>query len=102
MTTASSSAPRADIDSHTLTSWLIEKISEVLGVDPSEIDVHTQLADYGMNSRQFIDIKFDLEDLLGREFSAVLIWENPSIAQLVETLTGPDPVNSNVSHQANG
>jgi phthiocerol/phenolphthiocerol synthesis type-I polyketide synthase D len=97
MTTASSSAPKADIDGETLTSWLTEKISEVLGVDPGEIDVHTPLTDYGMDSRQFIDLKFDLEDLLGHEFATVLVWENPTIAQLVETLMSAQPVNSDTS-----
>ena len=75
------------VDAETLTSWLVRKISDVLGVDPEEIDIHDQLADYGMDSRQFVDLQFDLEDFLGRQLPAKLVFDNPSISALVVALT---------------
>jgi len=92
MSTASPVTPCVNINADTLAAWLSEKISEVLGVDISEIDVHDQLADYGMDSRQFVDLRFDLEELLGRELPSTLLWDNPSIATLVEMLINPIPV----------
>lgn len=77
-------------NSETLTSWLVENISKLLGVDSSEIDIDERLADYGMDSRQFVDLTFDLEEFLGRELPATLLWDNPSIATIVETLTAVD------------
>jgi phthiocerol/phenolphthiocerol synthesis type-I polyketide synthase D len=90
MTTAIPNPPRADIDVETLTSWLLDNISKVLGVEPDEIDVHAQLTDYGMDSRQFIDVTVDLEELLGRSLPTTLLWDNPSIAALAATLTASD------------
>lgn len=96
MTTTNPSTPRVDIDADTLTAWLADKISEILGVDASDVDVDDQLADYGMDSRQFVDLRFDLEELLGRELPSTLMWENPSIATLVEMLKKPDHINSDI------
>jgi|HubBroStandDraft_5_1064220.scaffolds.fasta_scaffold886109_2 phthiocerol/phenolphthiocerol synthesis type-I polyketide synthase D len=91
MTTESSRPICGGIDVETLTPWLLENVSRLLGVDPSEIDVHDQLQEYGMDSRQFIELTFDLEDLLGRKLPATLVWDNPSIAALVATLTSSNP-----------
>jgi acyl carrier protein len=87
MTTESSRPICGGIDVETLTSWLIENVSRLLGVDASEIDVDDQFQKYGMDSRQFIDLTFDLEELLERNLPATLFWDNPSIAALVATLT---------------
>jgi len=88
MTTASPSAVPADLDVDTLTSWLLDSISKVLGVSPDEIDIHEQLTEYGMDSRQFVGLTVDLEDLLGRELPPTLLWDNPSIAALARALVG--------------
>jgi len=92
MSTASPVTACVNINANTLAAWLTERISEVLGVDISEIDVHDQLADYGLDSRQFVDLRFDLEELLGRELPSTLMWENSSIVTLVEMLMKPNPV----------
>jgi acyl carrier protein len=90
MTTASSKpTPRADIDADTLTAWLLDNISKVLEIAPDEIDVNAELTDYGMDSRQFLEVTFELEELLGRPLSTTLLWDNPSIAALAATLTAP-------------
>lgn len=88
MTTATSKT-RTDIDADTITSWLLDNISKVLGVDPDEIDIHAELTEYGMDSRQFLEVTADLEELLGRELPTTLLWDNPSIAALATTLAAP-------------
>jgi acyl carrier protein len=42
-----------------------------------------------MDSRQFLEVTFELEELLGRPLSTTLLWDNPSIAALAATLTAP-------------
>ena len=85
LTEHSNSRPNK-IDADTLTSWLLENVSRVLGVEADEIDINGQLIDYGMDSRQFVELKSDLEELLGRELPASLLWDSPSIAMLVKAL----------------
>jgi acyl carrier protein len=85
LTEHSNSRPN-NIDADTLTSWLLENVSRVLGVEADEIDIDGQLIDYGMDSRQFVELKSDLQELLGRELPASLLWDSPSIAMLVKAL----------------
>jgi acyl carrier protein len=83
-------------------AWLADRISEILGVDPGDIDIHDQLTEYGMDSRQFVDLRFDLEELLGRELPSTLMWDNPSIASLVEMLTQPGEPSSAITRPSEG
>jgi acyl carrier protein len=87
MTTANPRTLPVRLDADTLTAWLTDKISEILGVDADDIDVNDKLTDYGMDSRQFVDLRFDLEELLGHELPSTLMWEDPSIVSIAEMLT---------------
>jgi phthiocerol/phenolphthiocerol synthesis type-I polyketide synthase D len=92
MTTApSQSTPRADLDIDTLTSWLLDNVARILEIKRDEIEVQAELTEYGMDSRQFIELTMDLEELLGRELPTTLLWDNPSIAALAATLLAPAP-----------
>lgn len=47
-----------------------------------DIDTATHLADLAIDSIQIVDLKFGIDQLLGREIDVELFITNPSIAQL--------------------
>jgi acyl carrier protein len=86
---ASDSRP-GDLESpHTAAAiehWAIAKLSEALGVTPAEIDVHESLDNYGMGSIQAVSFAGDLEEWLGRDLPATLLWDYPTLAALAAHL----------------
>jgi acyl transferase domain-containing protein/acyl carrier protein len=78
--------------------WLVEKLSDLLGVDPREIDVREPFASYGMGSTEAVSLSGELGDWLGQKVPADLAYEFPTIETLARHLSGsPDE-----SHSANG
>ncbi|WP_370963069.1 beta-ketoacyl synthase N-terminal-like domain-containing protein [Amycolatopsis sp. cg9] len=76
----------------TLRRWLLDAVAEHTGLT-AEPD--RPLGDYGLSSRQAVGIAAELEDLLGTELPATLLWESPTIDHLARSLTagaGPEPV----------
>jgi acyl transferase domain-containing protein/acyl-CoA synthetase (AMP-forming)/AMP-acid ligase II/acyl carrier protein len=73
-------------------AWLIARLAEALRVNPGSLDVHTPLANYGMDSAQAVSLSGDLEEWLGREFSPTLVYDYPSIHALATYLAGQSPV----------
>ncbi|WP_410565507.1 beta-ketoacyl synthase N-terminal-like domain-containing protein [Amycolatopsis sp. cmx-4-61] len=69
----------------TLRRWLLDTVAEHTGV-PAEPD--HPLGDYGLSSRQAVGIAADLEERLGRRLPPTLLWESPTIDDLVRRLTG--------------
>lgn len=66
--------------------WAALKLSEALGVTPAEIDVHESLDNYGMGSIQAVSFAGDLEEWLGRDLPATLLWDYPTLAALAAHL----------------
>src|ERR1700693_526454 len=81
--------------------WLVTKLSNLLGVEPHEIDIREPFASYGMGSTEAVSLSGELADLLGRKVPADLAYEFPTIESLARHLTaaaddsssgnGPDP-----------
>lgn len=74
--------------------WLIERISAILEIEPSKIEVQKNLGSYGLDSLHAAQISGDLEDLLYTELSPALLYDYPSIELLSRHLARPDPVES--------
>src|ERR1700733_4829269 len=75
--------------------WLIAKLSNLLGVEPHEIDVREPFASYGMGSTEAVSRSGELADLLGRKVPADLAYEFPTIESLARHLTSsPDESSS--------
>lgn len=77
----------SQLESHSaevIEKWLVEKLSNLLGVDPREIDVREPFASYGMGSTEAVSLSGELGDWLGRKVPADLAYEYPTI----ETLAG--------------
>jgi aryl carrier-like protein len=64
-------------DGTMLQNWLTNQIAERLGIEPDEIDVHEDFADYGLNSIEAVNLSGDLENLLGdgsrRQFCGIIL-----------------------------
>ncbi len=67
-------------------TWLIEQVSEVLKVPAHAVDIHVPFAHYGMDSVQGVTLSADLEDWLGQELPATLVYDYPTIEALARHL----------------
>lgn len=67
-------------------SWLIDKIAAELQVNPSEIDVRKPFTSYGLESASAISTALELEEWLGHRLPETLLWDYPSIEELVRYL----------------
>src|SRR5207302_4207468 len=68
-------------------AWLVTHIAKELKVNSREIDIHTPFAQYGMDSVQAVSMAADLEDWLGRELPATLVYDYPTIEGLARHLS---------------
>lgn len=68
----------------TLKNWLVQNIAEQCDLDPSEIDVHKPLTNYGLDSIIAFTVVGDLEDHLEIELPATLLWDYPTIEAVAE------------------
>ena len=69
-----------------IASWLVAYVARELGVPEDAIDRTAALADLGLGSRQAVILAGDLEDWLGRELDATVVWEHPSVDALAAYL----------------
>ena len=77
-------APESDEAIRTL---LRQLVVDVCHLTPDELDDERPLAEYGLQSRDAVGISGQLETALNRSLPATLLWENPTIDQLVRALT---------------
>lgn len=66
--------------------WLVFKLSELLEIDPDDIDIHQPFARYGLGSAEAVGLAGDLENWLKRRLSATLAWDYPNIEVLARHL----------------
>lgn len=73
-------------DATTLQLWLVNQIAERLRIEPDEIDIQEDFADYGLNSIEAVNLSGDLENLLGRRLPPTILWDYPNIQELAQYL----------------
>ncbi|QWF78052.1 type I polyketide synthase [Amycolatopsis sp. CA-230715] len=73
-----------------LRSWLIEQVAEVCELDEDEVDPELPLDEYGLSSRDAVQLSGALEELLDRPMPTTLLWEHPTIDRLAAALTGAE------------
>jgi myxalamid-type polyketide synthase MxaE and MxaD len=72
-------------------AWLVARLSEQLGIGPHDIDTREPLASYGLGSTEAVGLAGELAEWLGRELSAALVYEYPTIEALAQHLAvSPD------------
>jgi len=69
-----------------IVDWLVRHIAERLHVPPEEIDPREPLASYGLSSTEGVALSGDLEEWLGRDLPATLVWDYPTIERLARHL----------------
>jgi polyketide synthase 13 len=78
--------PEALLDASEIADWLRREIATVLEMDPADLDPAASFDSYGLASSDAVFLTGDLSDLLGRELSATLAWDHPTIADLSDLL----------------
>lgn len=65
-------------------AWLVEQIAGRLPDGPREIDRSRTILSYGIDSLEGVALVGDLEELVGRELSPRLVFDNPTLTVLAE------------------
>lgn len=84
-------APRPSVTAEQVEQRLCADVAERLGMAADAIDPTRPVAEYGLGSADMVGIVGGLEQWLGRELSATLLWERPTIEALAEYLAVPEP-----------
>ncbi|SDP94601.1 phthiocerol/phenolphthiocerol synthesis type-I polyketide synthase D [Actinopolyspora xinjiangensis] len=71
-----------------LGEWLIHRIAERAGLNPTHVETDRPFDEFGLSSRDVVELSGELETLLGRSLPTTLLWEFPTIERLTEALTG--------------
>jgi acyl carrier protein len=66
--------------------WLIARLAELLDVDAAQVDPTQSLADYGVGSREALELSGALEEWLDLRLPATLAWDYPTVELLSEHL----------------
>jgi acyl carrier protein len=66
--------------------WLSRRLADHLEVSPDRIDPTQPLTDYGLDSKDAVNISGELEDQLGRPLSPTLLWKYPTLHSLAKFL----------------
>jgi 8-amino-7-oxononanoate synthase len=88
ITVGSNSQPNLNAVSNAeaIQGWLIDKLAEVLEIEPNQIDVGQDFEEYGLESAEAINLSGDLEDYLGRRLPPTLLWDYQNIEALAQYL----------------
>jgi phthiocerol/phenolphthiocerol synthesis type-I polyketide synthase D len=84
-------APGGESRAAEIRSLLRRLVADLCGVPAEELDGERPLTEYGLTSRQAVGLSGRLEELLDTPLPATLVWENPSIEQLVRSLAPGNP-----------
>jgi phthiocerol/phenolphthiocerol synthesis type-I polyketide synthase C len=69
-----------------IVDWLVSHVAQRLTLPPEEIDPREPLASYGLSSTEGVALSGDLEEWLGRDLPATLVWDYPTIEKLASYL----------------
>jgi acyl carrier protein len=74
------------IQEHAIQSWIVTHLAEQLGLSPEAIDVRKPFTEYGLDSIVGVSLAGDLEDWLGLQLSATVLWDHPTTEALAHYL----------------
>ncbi|HEY5197247.1 MAG TPA: beta-ketoacyl synthase N-terminal-like domain-containing protein [Solirubrobacteraceae bacterium] len=69
-----------------LERWLVAVVADRCGFPPDRVELDRPLVDYGLSSRDAVELAGRLEDLLDRTLPSTLVWDHPTIRQLASAL----------------
>src|ERR1700726_1547545 len=68
-------SPPAEI----ISAWIVARLSELLAIEPHEIDVREPFASYGLGSAELVSLSGELAEWLGRQLSPDFASESPTV-----------------------
>jgi len=80
------STTKASYTAEEIQVWLISHVSDVLRVNPDEIDIREPLDSYGLDSTQGMLLASQAGKLLGFQLSPLVMWHYPTIELLSQRL----------------
>lgn len=66
--------------------WLLAYLADLLAIDPDDFDVTVPFDRYGLDSSAAVVMTGDLQDWLGKEVAATVIYDYPTVEALIEHL----------------
>ncbi|MEM8829772.1 MAG: aminotransferase class I/II-fold pyridoxal phosphate-dependent enzyme [Cyanobacteria bacterium P01_G01_bin.19] len=79
---SSNAVPKAEA----IQGWLIDRLADILELEPSQIDVGQDFEEYGLESAEAINLSGDLEDYLNCRLPPTLLWDYQNIESLAQYL----------------
>lgn len=76
-------SPRPEAIRH----WLVSKLADALSLEPQSVDLTEPVASYGLGAIQALTLVAELEDWLGRELPPTLLWDNPTLEEVIKGLS---------------
>lgn len=92
MSTPAAEKTGQNLSAEDLMAWLTECIAEHLGLSPDEIEAEVPLTKYGLDSIYALTIVADIEDHLGLVLEPTVMWDQPTLAALVVTISTELPL----------
>lgn len=74
------------LNQDTISAFIVERLATQARLPVNSIDIHSPLANYGMDSIHAFSLCAELEDWLGIEIEPTIAWDYPTIAQMAEFL----------------
>jgi 8-amino-7-oxononanoate synthase len=89
----------SSLSRETIEGWLIDKLAELLEIEPHEINVQKDFSEYGLDSVEAINLSGELENFLDFRLSPTLLWDYQNIEDLAQYLA--ELVANNPENNAN-
>lgn len=64
-----------------LRNWMIDRLCSALRLEKADIDPDTQFSHYALDSVDSVSLVMDLEEELGTELPATLLWDYPTVSR---------------------
>ncbi len=80
------SVPKNPPTTAEIQTWLVSYLTELLEIEPDEVDVTIPFDRYGLDSSAAVGMTGDLEEWLEYELDPTLIYDYPTIKALAEHL----------------
>ncbi|WP_280233452.1 type I polyketide synthase [Nocardia cyriacigeorgica] len=77
-----------------LVSWLVKKVAAAAGLDAARIDSDRPLMEFGLGSRELVELTAELSGRVGRELDPSLVFDYPTINLLAAALADDTRVTS--------
>ncbi|MER6434102.1 type I polyketide synthase [Streptomyces sp900105245] len=88
-------------------NWLVSELATRLRMDPKDIDPRERFKHYGLDSADAVQLVGDLSKRIDRRLPVTLLWQYPTISELISHLVSPTvsitpkrpPANDGITHE---